>query len=244
MAEKVPSNAVTKTSNRPANNDANHSLQPRAVTSLKQDNETASTTVSEHNKDNPCIQPYAVAYLEHDGTVVESANCDDVQPYAVRYQKGEDNVVELDYVNDDIDPRMQPSADRYEGDEGASPRNVNCDIIQPHAPYAVAYVDHDDVACRTASGANPLASNRDSDVSSNPLGSDPNVPNQMNVPNVQQPKARGRTRHQRVYLAIKTAALLGLCIVISVISLWLYFSTSKPQLVSLYALTYCITLSL
>ncbi|KAI8484262.1 hypothetical protein Bbelb_380470 [Branchiostoma belcheri] len=226
MAEDVPSNAVPKTS-RQANNDANHSLQPRAVTSLKQDNETASTTISEHNKDNPCIQPYAVAYQEHDGTVVESANGVAVQPYAVRYQKGEDTVVELDYVDDDIDPSMQLSADRQQGDEGASPRNVNCDVIQPHAvksqentnrcsndlhttrgaafknrhtaaddgdiqPYAVAYVDQDDVACMTASGANQMASNRNNDVSSNPLGSDPNVPNQMNVPNVQQPKARSK----------------------------------------------------
>ncbi|KAI8513665.1 Actin- protein 8 [Branchiostoma belcheri] len=139
MAEDVPSNAVPKAS-RPANNDANHSLQPRAVTSLKQDNETASTTVSEHNENNPCIQPYAVAYQEHDGTVVKSANCDVVQPYAVKYQKGEDTVIESANVDDD--PSMQLSADRHQGDEGASSGNVNCDVIQP---YAVKYQENDDI---------------------------------------------------------------------------------------------------
>ncbi|KAI8493410.1 hypothetical protein Bbelb_288070 [Branchiostoma belcheri] len=260
MAEDVPSNAVTKTS-RPANNDANHSVQPRAVTSFKQDNETASTTNSEHNEDNPCIQPYAVAYQEHDGTVVESANCDIIQPYAVKYQEGEDTVVES--ANIDDDPSMQSSADRHQGDEGASPGNVNCDVIQPYAvkyqenddscsndlhttrgsasknrhtapddediqPYAVAYVDQDDVGCNTTSGDPQMASNRIN--ANNPfVNNDPNVPNQMNLPNVQQPKARGCTRHHRVYLAVKTAAVLGLCIV-SGISLWLYFSTSEPQL--------------
>ncbi|XP_019642576.1 PREDICTED: uncharacterized protein LOC109483875 [Branchiostoma belcheri] len=224
MAEDVPSNAVTKAS-RPANNDANHSLQPRAVTSLKQDNETASTTNSEHNEDNPCIQSYAVAsYQEHDGTVVESANCDVIQPCAVKYQKGEDTVAVLANVDDD--PSMQPSAERHQGDEGASPGNVRCDVIQPHAvkcqenggscsndlhttrgsasksrhtapddediqPYAVAYVDQDDVACRASSGGTQMASNRDKDVSANPfVNNGPNVPNQMNVPNVQQPRAR------------------------------------------------------
>ncbi|KAI8493409.1 DTW domain-containing protein 2 [Branchiostoma belcheri] len=160
---------------------------------------------------------------------------------------------------------MQPSADRHQGDEGASPGNVNCDVIQPYAvkyqenddscsndlhttrgaasknrhtapddediqPYAVAYVDQDDVTCRTTSGDTQMASNRINDVSTNPfVNNDPNVPNQMNLPNVQQPKARGCTRHHRVYLAVKTAAVLGLCIV-SGISLWLYFSTSEPQL--------------
>ncbi|KAI8493412.1 hypothetical protein Bbelb_288090 [Branchiostoma belcheri] len=261
MAEDVPSNAVPKAS-RPANNDANHSLQPRAATGLKQDNETASATISEHNEDNPCIQPYAVAYQEHDGTVVESANCDVIQPYAVKYQEGEDTVVES--ANIDDDPSMQSSADRHQGDEGASPGNVNCDVIQPYAvkyqenddscsndlhttrgsasknrhtapddediqPYAVAYVDQDDVGCNTTSGDTQMASNRINDVSTNPFViNDPNVPNQMNLPNVQQPKARGCTRHHRVYLAIKTAAVLGLCIV-SGISLWFYFSTGPPQ---------------
>ncbi|KAI8493414.1 hypothetical protein Bbelb_288110 [Branchiostoma belcheri] len=264
MAEDVPSKAGSKTS-RSSNNDANHSVQPRAATGLKQDNETASTTISEHNEDNPCNQPYAVAYQEHDGTEVESANCDVVQPYAVKYQEGEDTVVELTKLNVDDDPSMQPSTDRHQGDEGASPGNVNCDVIQPYAvkyqenddscsndlhttrgaasksrhtvpddediqPYAVAYVDQDDVGCNTASADTQMASNRINDVSTNPfVNNDPNVPNQINVPNVHQPQAHRCTRHHRVYLAVKTAAVLGLCIV-SGISLWLYFSSSPTQL--------------
>ncbi|KAI8494980.1 hypothetical protein Bbelb_275850 [Branchiostoma belcheri] len=132
-----------------------------------------------------------------------------IQPYAVSYCEEHDvHVVESG---------------------GAAAKSMIAPDGEDIQPYAIAYMVQGEVVCRTTSGDTLLTSNSINDVATNPSGNDdPNVPNQTNVPNAQQPAARGCMRHPWACLAVMTAAVLGLCIV-SGISLWLYFSTSPPQ---------------
>eukprot|EP00058_Branchiostoma_floridae_P005199 XP_002590687.1 hypothetical protein BRAFLDRAFT_89488 [Branchiostoma floridae] len=202
---------------------------------------------SASNVGNSCIQPYAVKYQENDESAVGPADCEVIQPYAVKYQKhgvsGNDRPVRRTDV----------------ADATGQTANVASDDVDIE-PYAVAYMDQDDIASgdihtqtRSPMQKPMAASNITNDVlstpSSNGAKSSDNVseerqhvqnalhPNPMYVPNIQHPAAWECARRRTCLINVAVAVVLGGCIV-GGISLWVFASTNPPETTTTVATTF------
>eukprot|EP00058_Branchiostoma_floridae_P012597 XP_002598085.1 hypothetical protein BRAFLDRAFT_85698 [Branchiostoma floridae] len=184
------------------------------------------------------IQPYAVKYQERNddplpaaenGQTASIASDDaDIKPYAVKYdehdvtaQNGQTASIPSDDA--DIQPYAVKCEEHEDGNNDYKPPRTKLNVVSDDAevdiqPYAVAYMDRDDIACSTTSSgstqtkdtfqARTAASNSNVDVaSSSPSinrahvsgsvndGQDNNEvqhalhPNPMYVPNVQRQEA-------------------------------------------------------